>query len=238
MSAGLSVSCVIPAYNEAPRIRNVLEAVLCHPAVEEVIVVDDGSTDGTPEIVGALPSVQLVRQTQNGGKTAAVARGIREARGSHVMLLDSDLLGLTGLHVSQLLDPVRSGAADVAISLRRNAPALWHMIGLDYISGERVLPRAWLLDGLEALPHFGLEVHMNRLLIRKGARLAVVEWPDVDSPYKHAKLGSWAAGLRADAAMLADMFRVVSPLEAGGQIWSMRKMRVAPRQLAGHPPQP
>ncbi|WP_406870753.1 glycosyltransferase [Thioclava sp. 'Guangxiensis'] len=231
MSAGLSISCVIPAYNEAPRIRRVLEAVLCHPAIHEVIVVDDGSSDGTADVVATLPSVRLIRQAQNGGKSAAVARGIAAAAGSHVMLLDSDLLGLTGLHVSELLDPVRRGRADVAISLRRNAPMVWRMIGLDYISGERVLPRDWLMEGLDDLPHFGLEVHMNRLLIRNNARIAVVEWPDVASPYKHAKLGSWVAGLRADAAMLADMFRVVSPLEAGGQIWSMRRMRV--RDLSG-----
>ncbi|OCX66808.1 glycosyl transferase [Thioclava sp. SK-1] len=224
----IEISCIIPAYNEAPRIARVLEAVLCHPGLSQVIVVDDGSSDDTAEVVARYPSVRLIRQA-NMGKTAAVAAGLRAATSSHVLLLDSDLAGLTGVHVSQLLAPVMKGRADVAISLRRNAPLLWRLIGLDYISGERVLPRALLQQGLNGLPSFGLEVHMNRAMIHAGLRLAVVSWPEVESPFKHAKLGSWAKGLKADAKMLRDMFRTVSVSEAGAQIFSMRRMRIPTR---------
>ncbi|AQS50217.1 glycosyl transferase (plasmid) [Thioclava nitratireducens] len=228
-----TISCIIPAYNEAPRIGAVLDRVLGHPQIAEVIVIDDGSRDGTPEIAegyrDAHPHLRVLRQAQNGGKTAAVAAGIAEATGSHLMLLDSDLLGLTHGDLGALIAPVTSGQADVTISLRRNAPRTWRAIGLDYISGERVIPREMLatrLDALNALPRFGLEVFMNRLWIADRARIAVVHWPGVDSPMKSAKLGNWRAGLAADARMMRDIFRTIAPHRALSQILAMRGLRV------------
>ncbi|MEO1951520.1 glycosyltransferase [Thioclava sp.] len=228
-----TITCILPAYNEAPRIGAVLERVLDHRQIAEVIVIDDGSSDGTAEIAegyrDAHPHLRVLRRTQNYGKTAAVAAGIAEAAGSHLLLLDSDLLGLTHADLGALIAPVASGEADVTISLRRNAPRIWRMIGLDYISGERVIPREMLgerLDALNALPRFGLEVFMNRLWIAERARIAVVSWPGVDSPMKSAKLGNWRAGVAADARMIRDIFRTIAPHRALGQIVAMRSLRV------------
>jgi len=228
-----TITCILPAYNEAPRIAAVLERVLDHRQIAEVIVIDDGSSDGTAEIAegyrDAHPHLRVLRQTQNGGKTAAVAAGIAEAAGSHLLLLDSDLLGLTHADLGALIAPVASGEADGTISLRRNAPRIWRVIGLDYISGERVIPREMLgerLEALNALPRFGLEVFMNRLWITERARIAVVSWPGVDSPMKSAKLGNWRAGVAADARMIRDIFRTIAPHRALGQIVAMRSLRV------------
>ncbi|WP_295536172.1 glycosyltransferase [uncultured Thioclava sp.] len=235
----IQISCIIPAYNEAPRIGAVLKTVLGHPQIAQVIVVDDGSSDDTARIAqdhqGAHPHLQVIRQPQNGGKTAAVAAGIAASSGSHLLLLDSDLLGLSPADLGALIAPVARGEADVSISLRRNAPRIWRLIGLDYISGERVLERAALasqLDQLNALPRFGLEVFMNRLWIARSTRIAVVPWPGVDSPMKHAKLGNWRQGLTADAKMMRDIFRTIPPQHALRQILAMRRLRVA------DPPQP
>ncbi len=227
----MGLSCVIPAFNEAPRIERVLASVVGHPAIDEVIVVDDGSGDGTAEVVGRVAGVRLIRLPANRGKTFAVATGIEAAAHDLIMLLDSDLIGLAPEHIAALAAPVAEGRADVAISLRRNAPGLWRAIGLDYISGERVLRRDWLLEGagegggLQALPRFGLEVHMNRMLIGRAARIAVVRWPEVESPFKHTKFGLWA-GLRADARMMRDIFRTVPAHRAALQILQMRRLRV------------
>ncbi|KFE35860.1 glycosyltransferase family 2 protein [Thioclava atlantica] len=229
------VSCIIPAYNEAPRIGAVLDRVIDHPQISEVVVIDDGSSDGTAEIAEMYldrnDHLRVLRQSRNGGKTRAVASGIAEARGSHLLLLDSDLLGLTHRDLGALIAPVAAGHSDVSISLRRNAPRTWRAIGLDYISGERVLPRDMLaarLDELHALPRFGLEVFMNRLWIEHAARIAVVAWPGVDSPMKSAKLGNWRKGVAADAKMMRDIFRTIAPHHALAQILAMRNLRVLP----------
>ena len=221
--APFTLSCLIPAYNEGPRIAQVLAAVANHPLIDEVIVIDDGSNDDTGEIAHSF-GVRVLSQTPNGGKTRAVVAGITAARGSHLLLLDADLLGLSSEMLTALIEPVRTGQAQATISLRGNAPAVWRLIGLDYISGERVLPRDILAEQIETmtdLPRFGLEVFMNRLWLREQLRLRVIRWPDVASPMKHSKRG-WRAGLRADMRMMADIFATISPLEALRQILRLR----------------
>ena len=233
MKEQTTLTCVIPAFNEAPRIGAVLKTVLATAIVDEVIVVDDGSSDGTVDVVVAVAKtdarIALVRQPGNGGKTRAVAAGVARARGTYLMLLDSDLIGLTPEHLARLADPVLRGRSGAALSLRGNAPGLWRFLGVDYISGERVMPRAILaerLPELDALPRFGLEVYMNRLWLRAGMGIAVVRWSGVQSPMKRSKRASLWDGLRADLAMLRDIFNTVSPFAALGQIWAMRLRRI------------
>lgn len=231
MTAPFRLTCLVPAYNEAPRIGRVLEVALATPGIDEVIVIDDGSRDDTVAVAEGFAAdhaaLRVLRQPENRGKTQAVARGVAEASGTHLLLLDSDLIGLTPDSLVTLIAPVAAGVADVSISLRGNAPAPWRWIGLDYISGERVLPRAVLadrLDALGALPRFGLEVFMNRAWIEQEHRIAVVRWPDVSSPLKSAKQGL-RAGAVADVLMLRDIFRTVPLREVLWQIRAMRALR-------------
>lgn len=226
--AATTVSCIIPAYNEAERIGAVLAAVALHPMIAEVIVVDDGSSDGTARLAAATPGVRLIALPHNSGKSWALSVGIEAASQPLLLLLDADLQGLTAADVTALIAPVQAGRAAVSISLRGNAPWLWQLIGLDYISGERVLPRAQVAGSsaaLRALPRFGFEVNLNRLWLAQRCPVAVVRWPQVQSPFKHKKLGWWR-GLRADGAMLADIFRTVPPIAALRQIVALRRLRV------------
>jgi hypothetical protein len=212
-------ACLIPAFNEAARIGGVLSAVLDHSMIGEVLVVDDGSSDGTASVARAA-GARVLGMPRNGGKTAALAAGIAALDASHLVLIDADLLGLRADHLSRLVAPVREGRADVAISLRGNAPRAWRALGADHISGERVLPRALLLPllpDLPGLPRFGFEVFLNEAILRAGLTPAIVPWPEVASPSKAAKRGL-VHGLRADAAMLSDIFRTVPPHRVAVQI--------------------
>jgi glycosyltransferase involved in cell wall biosynthesis len=208
-----SISCVVCAYNEASRIRHILDAVRSHPALIEVIVVNDGSTDGTEQVLRAYPDIQLISYMPNKGKTYALSRGIAAAKGDYLMLLDADLTGVTASDVTALATPVTSGRADVSISLRRNSLSLYRAMGLDFVSGERVLPTSLLRDAvatMEQLPRWGGEAFMNDLIIKKGLGVAVVDWPRVFNIRKYDKVGRWR-GLLDEIDMMRDALKVLSP---------------------------
>ncbi|WP_116135110.1 glycosyltransferase [Tropicimonas sp. IMCC34043] len=222
------VSCIVPAFNEGPRIGAVLATVTGHPLIDQVIVIDDGSTDDTAAIVEAHEGATLIRMGANGGKTLALAAGIAAADGPLLLLVDADLCGLQAQDLTALLTPVLRGDAGMAISLRRNAPRLWHWIGLDYISGERVLARSLIegdLTALPDLPRFGFEVWLNGIVVRRQTRLAVVAWPGVDSPAKARKAGL-VRGSLMDLGMVLDLVKAAGPMSLLSQILRMRRQRV------------
>lgn len=229
----MGVSCIIPAWNEAARLPPVLASVVGHPLVAEVIVVDDASADPTAE-VAARAGARVIALPRNGGKSAAVAQGLAAARGGLVLLLDADLQGLTPDHVAALILPVMSGRAAVSVSLRSNAPLLWRLIGLDYISGERVMPREVLaadIDRIAALRGFGLEVRINRLWLQRDFRVAVVPLSGVSSPSKARKHGV-LKGLSGDVRMIADILRTVGLTEVLRQIRGLRRARAPVTKLS------
>jgi hypothetical protein len=201
----------------------VLAAVQDHPLIDRLLVIDDGSSDGTPGVARRL-GAEVLEMPANGGKTAALAAGIAALSGEHVLLLDADLLGLTAEDITRLAAPVLEGQAEATISLRGNAPGLWRALGVDYISGERVLPVALLqalAPELPGLPRFGFEVFLNRAMKAHGLRVQIIDWPGVASPWKAAKQGLWR-GLRGDAAMIRDILRCQSPRELLAQILWLR----------------
>jgi glycosyltransferase involved in cell wall biosynthesis len=225
VEAQIRLTCIIPAYNEAARLGAVLTAVTLHPMIDEVLVVDDGSSDATSEVARGF-AVRLITLERNGGKTAALARGFAETASDVVLLIDADLVGLSPAHLSALIAPVKEGRAAMSISLRDNAPGLWRWIGLDYISGERAIRRDLLTgqdEALRRLPKFGFEVFLNGLAIKAGVRIAVVRLPGVVSPLKSTKYGLWA-GVKGDVLMMRDLFRAVPPLGLIRQIIAMRQM--------------
>jgi glycosyltransferase involved in cell wall biosynthesis len=115
------LSIVVPAYNEARRIRGTLER-LSHfkgrePYAIELMVVDDGSIDQTVEIVSEFPAVRLVRNDRNHGKGFTVRHGVLEARGELVLFTDADL-STPIEEVDKLLSALRSSGADAAMGSR------------------------------------------------------------------------------------------------------------------------
>jgi glycosyltransferase involved in cell wall biosynthesis len=151
------ISCVICAYNESLHISKVLDSIVNHPLVQEIIVVDDGSTDSTKEIIVKYPKVKLISYGANKGKSFALATGIENTTNNILMLIDADLKNLTPENVTDLALPVISKNVDVSISLRKNSLAIYRLIGLDFVSGERVFHKSLIADYLEEikkLPRF------------------------------------------------------------------------------------
>lgn len=223
--SGPRFTCVIPAFNEAARLPAVLKAAVGHPLFDRVLVVDDGSTDGTGD-VALKHGAELLRAPLNAGKTAALRLGLAAVRTSHVVLIDADLQGLTPETITALVAPVAEGRAYASISLRGNSPWVWRRIGIDYISGERALPMELIaarLPALSGLRRFGFEVFLNGLLVKAGRPIAIVPWPDVASPAKFVKRGLWP-GLFADVAMLVDIAGTIGVLGFIGQIRALRRL--------------
>jgi glycosyltransferase involved in cell wall biosynthesis len=133
------VSIVIPAYNEAQTIAEVLRRLSSLPFRTEVIVVDDGSTDGTRDLVAAVGGVRLIVRSQNAGKGAAVRDGIAASGGAVVVIQDADL-EYDPKDLGRLLEPLLEDRADVVYGTRlrggepQRAHLFWHYVGNRFLS--------------------------------------------------------------------------------------------------------
>ncbi len=219
------ISCIIPAYNEAARIEGVLKAVVKVKEITEIVVVDDSSEDDISSITQKFPTIQLLTHSENRGKTAAIATGLLHSSGDYLVLLDADLLELAAEDIVQLLRPVLEGRADISISLRFKP---WRLFGIDPISGERMVPRSLLMEYIDVLPTlspFALETYMNAKIIEQNLRIAVVSWPNVESPLKYRKYG-FSRGLEGDVGMVTDILHTTSVTKLFKQFYAMRLLRV------------
>lgn len=191
MISNKKVSCIIPAYNEGPRIGSVLSVVSSHPKISEVIVIDDGSIDNTSAVVENYSSVQLIRLSRNQGKCGAVFEGVRRSQYPIVLLLDADLHGLQATHIDQLLDPMLSSDNPKwIIAGARDPIGLQKTFGFDLLTGERVIPRENLLFLKEATDRrYGLEVLLNDYVITHHIPVSIVPLSEVTYKLKSEKFG-------------------------------------------------
>jgi glycosyltransferase involved in cell wall biosynthesis len=137
----MKLSIVMPAYNEQATIREIVSRVLAvdlGPVTKELVIVDDGSKDGTRDILKELDGkdgVRVLFQPQNQGKGAAVWRGIRESSGDMVVIQDADL-EYDPREYPQLIRPILDGEADVVYGSRflgsprgHRVLYFWHSVG-------------------------------------------------------------------------------------------------------------
>ena len=114
------VTIIIPVYNEQRTVAEVIERVLALPITSEVIVVDDGSSDGTREILQQFsgnPRVRCLLHGVNQGKGAALRTGIAQARGEFVVIQDADL-EYDPANILSVLKPLQAGLTEVAYGSR------------------------------------------------------------------------------------------------------------------------
>lgn len=133
---GMSLTILMPVYNEKPTLEAILKRVEATGLATEIIVVDDGSTDGTRALLHSLvpnhPLLKLILHDRNRGKGAAIQTGIRAATQDLLLIQDADL-EYDPRDYPALLDPIRQGNADVVFGSRflgapRRTTMFWHMV--------------------------------------------------------------------------------------------------------------
>lgn len=217
----MTVVALVPAKDKGGSVADTVAALLSLDAVDEVMVVDDGSTDETAE-AALSAGARVLRLPRNVGKGAAVAAGVAATPEADVYLLVDADVGSTAAVTDRLLAPVLEGHADLAVAV---LPGAGRRAGFGTVrslaeagirratgegaraplSGQRAI-RAELLRSLPLAERFGLETAMTVDARRAGARMV-----EVDLPMDHRHTGRSWSGFAHRARQGGDVVRALWP---------------------------
>lgn len=187
----MKVSAVIPAYNEAKTVGDVVRAIKPIELIDEIIVVSDGSWDDTPAVAQAA-GAKVIALQENIGKGGAMMVGVRESKHDVILFLDADLIGLEAEHVYKLLEPVLFDQADMAVGIFEGGRAVTELaqIVAPFLSGQRAVKR-FIMEAIARLDltRFGVEVALTRYVHEHGLRVEEVYLQDLTHVMKEEKLG-------------------------------------------------
>jgi glycosyltransferase involved in cell wall biosynthesis len=218
----MKLSVVMPVYNERATLREVVRKVLSVALEIELICVDDGSQDGSREILAELqseyPQIHAVLQPYNMGKGAALRRGIKEATGDFVIIQDADL-EYEPAEYPLMIEPLIQGKADVVFGSRflGGAPHrvlyFWHSVGnwaLTLLSNcltninlsdMETCYKVFLREVIQSIPieenRFGFEPEITVKVARRNLRIYEVGISYWGRTYEEGKKIGWKDGVRA-----------------------------------------
>jgi glycosyltransferase involved in cell wall biosynthesis len=179
----MTVSAIVCAYNEEKTVKPILEVLLSHPRIDEVVVVDDGSTDKTWGQINAVKSPKLipVKHPANMGKGAAVANGINSSSGEILLFVDADLKKFHPSHIDLLLAPLiiddsimSIGVREIGSIFEQNFRTLFRSFG-----GERAVTRKYVVPLLKRIKvsGYGIEAIVNLNHLHKGKNIVYIPLP-------------------------------------------------------------
>jgi len=208
------VSAIVPVFNEEKRVGKVIGTLLKSNLIDEVICINDGSSDESLKILkGFGNKIKLINFKKNQGKGKAVVAGINEACGEFLLFCDSDLINFTLDHIKEMLAPILSGKTRVvfAVPTQNKTGKYWrHEV---FLAGERIYPRDALLPHVSKLSRTkgagGSEVYLNTLFRRK--EIKIVPLIGLKKPFKGSK---WSSSLALKQGLLS----VIGVLQESGRI--------------------
>jgi len=214
------LSVLIPCFNEEKTIAQVVEKVLKHECVREIIVIDDGSTDGSKKIVSQIndSKISLLCNDRNLGKGSSVQRGIEVASSQFLVIQDADL-EYSPDEYSKLLKPLIDGHADAVFGSRflssesRRALYFWHSMGNKFLTflsnmfsnlyltdmetGHKMMRSSYAKNLKLREPRFGLEPEITAKLAKMNAKIYEVPISYYGRTYDEGKKITWKDGLSA-----------------------------------------
>jgi glycosyltransferase involved in cell wall biosynthesis len=207
------ISCLIPFYNEDQRILDVLAAITQVKSLDQIVCVDDGSTDHAGQLISQkYPQITLLQLQQNLGKAGAIARGIKSIKGKYILLFDADLTHVNPAELQHLFTTNLLARFDMLIFGQKQKLLDAQILRSDVIlSGERIIQRTDLEQILKERPkRYQLEVAINHYMIKNKKTFCCYRL-NYGHVTKSQKIGLWR-GVIKEILMIADILKYVGPI--------------------------